>query len=188
VSDRLYIAGSDKQLAETETVLSAKIGKELILDGAMRIVRTHFDLILIDCPPNLGTLTLNALCAADNLVIPSDMSVLALEGVTDILAALQTVRERLGRNVELCGVLVTRYDRRTSKINEMLQRSFGDLHHDRLLATRIPQSAAVNHAHLNGRSVLQEAPGSAAALAYRALAAELAARWHIGLNLQAPAA
>ncbi len=169
----LDLAGSEKSLAETETVLSAKIGKELILDGALVATRTHYDLIVIDCPPNLGTLTLNALCAADQLLVPTDMSVLALEGVGDILAAVDTLRQRLMRNVQLLGILATRFDRRATQTNETIQQSFADLYGDRLLATRIPQSAPLNKAHLAGKPICEYARSSPGAIAYDALADEL---------------
>ena len=71
VNPNLYLAGSDKQLADTEMILSAKIGKELILADALSVTRTHYDLIVLDCPPNLGTLTLNGLCSADQQSTPS---------------------------------------------------------------------------------------------------------------------
>ncbi|MEM6731300.1 MAG: AAA family ATPase, partial [Myxococcota bacterium] len=92
--DGLTLAGSEKDLAETEAVIAAKIGKELLLSGALEVAATHFDLIVFDCPPNLGTLTLNALCASHALLVPCDMSVLALEGVGDILQAVDTLRRR----------------------------------------------------------------------------------------------
>jgi chromosome partitioning protein len=172
--DNLSVAGSEKGLAETETVLSAKIGKELILEGALSATRTHYDLIVIDCPPNLGTLTLNALCAADQLLVPTDMSVLALEGVGDILGAVDTLRTRLGRGVQLCGILATRLDRRATSVNSTIEESFHDLYGDRLLSTRIPQSSALNKAHLAGKPIFDYARSSPGAVAYAALADELA--------------
>ncbi len=176
----LAVAGSEKALAETETVLAAKIGKELILEGALAATRTHFDVILIDCPPNLGTLTLNALCAADFLVVPSDMSILALEGVTDILTAVDTVQRRLQRHVELLGIVATRVDRRATQMNSTIETSFKDLCGNRLFDTRVPQSSAINKAHLAGKPVREFAKGSPGAIAYDALAEELAAK--IGLR------
>ena len=172
----LQLAGSDKSLAETEMVLSAKIGKELILSDALRVTRSHYDAILIDCPPHLGTLTLNALCAADQLLIPSDMSRLALEGVSDILGAVDTVNHRLGRNLEVLGVLATRYDRRATRSNQEVTGSFESLLGDALFKTRIPQNSAVNQAHMAGQSVLDFRPSAPGAMAYRALADEVAAR------------
>lgn len=170
---RLHLTNSDKQMAETEALMATKIGKELILNGALRTARTHFELIIIDCPPNLGTLAINALCAADRLLIPSDMSILALEGVGDILQAVDTVRSRLGRPVEVAGILATRYDRRSASTNLSLEQSFVDLFGDRLLRTKIPQSAALNRAHMAGQPIFEHAPRSPGALAYSRAAVEL---------------
>jgi chromosome partitioning protein len=169
----LDLAGSEKPLAETETVLAAKIGKELILDGALVATRTHYDLIILDCPPNLGTLTLNALCAADHLLVPTDMSVLALEGVGDILNAVETVRARLGRQIEVLGILATRVDRRATSMNGTIEQSFADLYGDRLLKTHVPQSSALNKAHLAGKPIFDFAKSSPGAVAYDALGDEL---------------
>ncbi|MEO0811499.1 MAG: AAA family ATPase, partial [Myxococcota bacterium] len=128
----LSLAGSEKDLSETEAMIAAKIGKELLLAGALEVAATHFDLIVFDCPPNLGTLTLNALCAGDALLIPCDMSVLALEGVGDILTAVDTVRRRLQRQVEVLGIVATRFDRRTRSVNDTVVQSLGELYGDRI--------------------------------------------------------
>lgn len=170
---RLHVAGSDKGLGELEMVLSAKIGKELLLAGAMRATRTHYDLIIIDCPPHMGTLTLNALCAADHLLVPADMSILALEGVADILGTVETLRARLQRSIALCGVVATRFDQRLSQANEMLMTQAAETWGDKLLGTRIPQTASVNRAHMAGQSIFEYAPRSPGATAYRALAEEI---------------
>lgn len=172
----LDVAGSDKSLAETEMVLSAKIGKELILHGAMAVARTRYDLILLDCPPNLGTLTLNALCAADHLLVPSDMSVLALEGVTDIIGTVDTLRTRLDRHLEICGIVATRYDKRSTQMNQTIEQSFRDLYGERLLSTHIPQTSSINKAHMAGQPIFDFDPRSPGAEAYAALAEELTPR------------
>ena len=166
-------AGSDKGLAETEMVLSAKIGKELLLAGALEITRSHYDLIVIDCPPNLGTLSLNALCASDYLLVPCDMSVLALEGVSDIFHAVDTVQNRLGRSLEICGVLPTRVDARSKRINADISQSEHDLYGEYILTTQIPQNSALNKAHLAGKSVFEFDARSTGAQAYSTLATEL---------------
>ncbi len=170
---QLMLAGSDKRLAETEMVLSAKIGKEFILRGALDVARTHHDIILIDCPPNIGTLTLNALCAAEHVIIPADMSVLALEGVSDMLDTVTTLRKRLGQSLNVLGILATRVDVRTKRINESISQSFRDMFAEALFATQIPQNASLNRAHMQGQSVFQYAITSPGAIAYRALAHEV---------------
>jgi chromosome partitioning protein len=172
----LDLAGSDKGLAETEMVLSAKIGKELILEGALEVTRSQYELIILDCPPNLGTITLNALCAADQLLVPSDMSMLALEGVGDILATVQTLRTRLHRQLSVLGILATRVDGRATRMNSDIEESVHDLYGNKLLKTRIPQSSPLNKAHLVGKHIFSYAPRSPGALAYASLATELAPR------------
>ena len=169
----LTLAGSDKTLAETEMLLSTKIGKELLLDSALNATRSHFDVIILDCPPNLGTLTLNALCAADHLLIPCDMSILALEGVGDMLTAIDTLRTRLRRHIRVAGIVATRVDGRTTRMNSDIQNSFAELFGNTLLQTQIPLNSAVNKAHLAGKPVWDYAKRSPGAIAYDALSDEL---------------
>ncbi len=170
---RLTVAGSDKSLGETEMALSGKIGRELQLCRALAITRSHYDLIVIDCPPNLGTLTLNALCAADHLLVPTDMSALALEGVADIIRCVANLRSTLARNVEVLGIVATRLDRRLLTANAAITASMTELWGDRLLHTHIPQSSSLNAAHMAGLPIFDFAPKSSGAKAYNALADEL---------------
>jgi len=170
---RLTVAGSDKTLVETEMALSGKIGRELQLCRALNITRSHYDLIIIDCPPNLGTLTLNALCAADHLLVPTDMSALALEGVADIIGCVANLRNTLARPVEVCGIVATRFDRRLLTANAAITQSMTELWGDRLLRTQIPQSASLNAAHMAGKPIFDFAPKSSGAAAYDALTDEL---------------
>lgn len=170
---RLAVAGSDKTLGETEMALSGKIGRELQLSRALTVTRSHYDLIIIDCPPNLGTLTLNALCAADHLLVPTDMSALALEGVHDIIACVANLRSTLARPIEVCGIVATRYDKRLLTANAAITASMTELWGDRLLRTQIPQSSSLNAAHMAGAPIFDFAPKSLGAAAYSALADEL---------------
>lgn len=169
----LSLAGSDKTLAETEMLLSTKIGKELLLDSALSITRSHFDIIILDCPPNLGTLTLNALGAADQLLIPCDMSILALEGVGDMLTAVETLRTRLKQQLFVAGIVATRVDGRTKRINSEIQTSFQDLFGNILLDNQIPLNSSINKAHLKGKTAWDFDKRSPGALAYEALSDEL---------------
>jgi chromosome partitioning protein len=169
----LSVTPSDKNLGETESILGAKVGKEFVLEAALRIARTHFDLIVLDCPPNLGTITLNAMVAADKLLIPCDMSVLAMEGVTDLLATVDLLDERLDRHPQVLGVLVTRYDARTTRVNSEVLDSMGAVHGELLLPIRIPLSSMLNRAHMAGKDIFDFAPSSTGAHAYHELAEDL---------------
>ncbi|MDP7039730.1 MAG: ParA family protein [Myxococcota bacterium] len=169
----LWLAGSEKHLNETENCLAAKIGKETILAHALENTRTHYDIILIDCPPNLGTLSLNALFAADYVLIPSDMSALALEGIGDILSTVETLRDRMHRPVEIMGVLITRYDKRLKQMNSMVETALHELLDTPLLEARIPQNTALNKAHLKGLSIFEFSAKSSGALAYKEAADEI---------------
>ena len=178
----LSVASSRKDLAEVEMVLAAKIGKEMLLKEALHEARSHYAFIVIDCPPNLGTLTLNALCAADALLVPADMSMLAFEGVADILQAVETLRGRLHQPLRVGGIFCTRVDRRQRNINKVVETSLRDAFGDLMMRTQIPSLAAYNRAHLTGEPLLEGEPHSVACLAYRALACELAERLGLGIG------
>lgn len=174
--DGLHLTPADKALHETDALLSTRVGRELILQGALETARTHYDTILIDCPPNLGNLTLNALLAADHVLVPCDMSILAFEGVADLLGTIQTVNERLRHDVQVLGILRTRVDGRTRQINDAIGAALEDNYGGLVLETVIPANSAVAKAQAAGLSIFQFAPRSRAADAYRALAAELVSR------------
>ncbi len=102
--DGLWSVGSDPGLNETESLLSARIGKELCLRQALKLARTHHDVILIDCPPNLGTLTVSALVAADQVLVPCDLSTLGLDGVDALLETVETIRDTLNPMLGVLGL------------------------------------------------------------------------------------
>ncbi len=178
--DGLHVTPSDRHLNETEGIIGARIGKELLLRQASRVARTHFDAIIIDCPPNLGNLTLNALLASSHVLIPSDMSVLSLQGVHDLVDALETVRERLGHDVKLAGLLRTRVDGRNRTVNEAILEALEQDYGPQLLKTQIPVNTALAKSQLEGRAVFDYAPASTGAAAYRDLALEIS--WRLGLS------
>jgi len=174
--DNLSTTPPDKQLNETDIQLASRVGREYILQSAIVNARSHFDVILIDCPPNLGNLTLNALVAADEVLVPCDMSILAFEGVADLLATIETVNVRLRQQLDVLGILRTRVDRRTTQINDAIEQALQLNYGDLLLDTEIPINSALAKAQAAGLSIFQYQPRARGARAYAALAAEVAER------------
>ncbi|MCA9544130.1 MAG: ParA family protein [Myxococcales bacterium] len=171
----LSLTPPDKALHEAEGRLASKVGREVILQAALDTARTWFDTIVIDCPPNLGNLTLNALLAADEVLVPCDMSLLALEGVADLLDTVQTVNTRLRHPLDVAGVLRTRVDTRNVKQNEAIDGALRDNFGGLVLDTVIPVNSALAQAQTEGQPIERFQPRSRGAVAYRALAAELLA-------------
>jgi len=162
----LDLTPSDKTLNDTESLLATKIGKELILKSALDITRTHYDVIVFDCPPNLGNLTLNALLASDHLIIPSDLTVLSLEGVGDILQAADTIGSRLNHRINVLGILATRVDRRNKSLNETMEASLQDLYGSFVFDCEIPVGTTAPRAQLEGKTVYEFDAASKVAQAY----------------------
>ena len=144
---------SDKTLGATEGVMAGRIGKEFLLRSALRRARTCYDLIVIDCPPNLGSLTVNALMAADWCLVPCNMSVLALEGVDDIFEALDTLDDTMGHEVSVLGILRTRVDARNTKVNDAVVGSLSSRYGRALLTTQIPINTKLAQAQLEGQPI-----------------------------------
>lgn len=172
----LWVVPADPNLEQTQVMLATRIGREFILKTVMAKAEDMFDLIFIDCPPNLDTLTLNALVASRHVLVPTDLSLLGIEGVADITDAVDTIRYRLGIPLEVAGIMVSRLDGRNKVINreltQMLERRFGHL----MLENRVPNNTAVARACLQGRPVFDFDPGAAAAQSYRDVAEELLER------------
>jgi chromosome partitioning protein len=174
--DHLHITPSDPALAETESLIGTRIGKEFLLRDALRVTRTHYDIVLIDCPPNLGNLTLNALVASDWVLVPCDASPLAIQGVNDIVRTMATIELRLNRELDLLGILLTRLDARNSTVNEAavdaLQSDYGDL----LFSNSIGVNTTLAKAQFDGTSLFQFDANSRAAKHYRKLSEEVVER------------
>jgi chromosome partitioning protein len=172
----LRVTTADAGLNEAENLLSAKIGKEMILRDALEVTRTWFDLIVIDCPPNLGNLTVNALVASDCLLVPCDMSPLAVQGLESLLKHAQLVGARLNPTLDLLGIVITRFDTRTPSLNEQvlgkLEASFGEA----ILPVRVGVSTSLSRAQHEGTDIFEHDDKSRGALHYREVAAEVARR------------
>ena len=168
----LDITLADAELADAEGRISQKIGKELLLRDALEVTRTHYDVILIDCPPNKGNLTLNALLASDQVLIPTDLSPLSVQGADELIDTVLTVRRRLGHELEVLGVVLTRVDGRTVTINEEVRQTIDEAWGELVLEQHIGINTRLAQAQLRGEPIFEHAPESRGAKHYRKLAEE----------------
>jgi chromosome partitioning protein len=163
---------SSIDLAGAELALSSMIGRERSLEKALLPIKTDYDYILIDTPPSLGLLTINALVASDSVIVPVQCEYLSLRGLVQLENTLSMVRENLNPHVEIIGILPTMFDRRTlhsREAIEILEENFGDL----VFNTRIRKTIRYAEAPVKGSSVLKYDPSGTAADAYRQLAKEV---------------
>jgi chromosome partitioning protein len=166
------LAVSSIDLAGAELALSSMIGRERALEKALQPVRGQYDYVLVDTPPSLGLLTVNALVAADDVIVPVQCEYLSLRGLVQLENTLSMVRDNLNPEVAIMGILPTMYDPRTvhsREAVEILEESFGEL----VFATRIRKTIRYAEAPVKGTSVLKYEPGGTAADAYRDLAKEV---------------
>ncbi|WP_289850631.1 ParA family protein [Actinoallomurus purpureus] len=172
----LYCAPATLHLAGAEVDLVPMVARENRLRRAIEAYDTEkFDYVLIDCPPSLGLLTVNALTGADELLIPIQTEYYALEGLTQLLHTVDLVRQHLNPNLAVSTILLTMYDARTrlaAQVADEVRSHFGDL----VLSTVIPRSVRVSEAPSYGESVLTYDPSSSGALAYTEAAREMAYR------------
>jgi chromosome partitioning protein len=166
------IAVASIDLAGAELALSALIGRERALEKALVEVRDRYEFILIDTPPSLGLLTINAFVAATSVIVPVQCEYLSLRGLVQLENTLAMVRENLNPDVRIEGILPTMFDRRTlhsREAVEILEESFGEL----VYRTRIRKTVRYAEAPVKGVSVLKYDPSGTAAEAYRELAKEV---------------
>lgn len=171
--DNLYILPTDGRLAALEVELVSQQGREQALKRALASV-TH-DYVIIDCPPALSLLTVNALTAAHSLLIPVQAEYYALEGLSQLLQVVQMVRQGLNTNLELLGVVLTMYDNRTTlsgQVKQEVERHFGD----KVFDVVIPRNVRLAEAPSHGKSIADYDKWSKGAKAYKKLAKEVHAR------------
>ncbi len=166
------LAVSSIDLAGAELALSSMIGRERALEKALAVVKDGYDYVLIDTPPSLGLLTINALVASNGVIVPVQCEYLSLRGLVQLENTLSMIRENLNPHVAIEGILPTMYDSRTlhsREAVEILQENFGDLVFD----TKIRKTVRYAEAPVKGTSVLKYDPSGSAAEAYRDLAKEV---------------
>lgn len=162
-------------LAGAEVELVNEMARENRLKGAVGPVRGKYDYILIDCPPSLGLLTVNALVAADKLFIPIQCEFYALEGVTKLLDSMKRVKNMLNPSLEIFGVLLTMYDNRTTlsrQVAEEVRKYFGTL----VFESMIPRTVKLSEAPSYGQPITEYDPTGKGAQAYWSLAEEVIRR------------
>jgi len=169
----LALLPCNPQLAGVEVELVGLEGRELKLKEALK--GAVYDFILIDCPPSLGLLTINALTAADEILIPVQTEYYALEGLSQLLSVVQKIREHLNPELKLLGVVLTMYDTRTSlsgQVRDEVKKHFND----KVFTTMIPRNVRLAEAPSHGLPVMNYDKWSKGARAYKALTKEVVDR------------
>jgi chromosome partitioning protein len=173
--DNLWIAPANRDLAGAAVELPRIEGSERHLRDMLGPVRERFGITLLDCPPSLGPVTLNALVAADRVIVPVQAEYLALEGLVQFLDTLDLVRRDLNPGLVLTGMVITMHDERT-KLAQDVERQLREHFAELMFRTVIPRSVRVAEAPSFGLPVVAHAPSSRGSVAYRELALELAER------------
>jgi chromosome partitioning protein len=171
----MAIIPADRHLTGAEVELVTMPDRERRLRDLLQSLRDRFDFILIDTPPSLGLLTLNALVAADAVIIPLNCEYFALEGLADLVATLRRVRAALNPSLDIAGVLMTMYDERTN-LGQQVARDIREFFKDRVFNTVIPRNIRLGEAPSHGLPAILYDVKSRGSEAYLALARELLAR------------
>jgi chromosome partitioning protein len=171
----LGILTSGQRLSGAEVELVGMIARETRLRGVIAPLRDQYDFILIDCPPSLGLLTVNALTAADSVLIPLQCEYLALEGLTQLIAAIRLVQDHLNPALRIEGVLLTMFDVRLNLSQQVVDEA-RKFFSDRVYRTVIPRSVRLGEAPSFGKPIVQYDPHSTGAERYRELAQEVLER------------
>ena len=172
---KLNLLGSDIRLAAAEVELVNAEDREFYLKKLLGPVRDEYDFIFVDCPPSLSLLTLNALAAADTVLVPIQCEYYALEGVTSLMSTIQRVKRTFNPRLEIEGILLTMLDGRTNlglQVVDQVKKHF----RKEVFATMIPRNVRLGEAPSHGQPICLYDPKSTGAMAYEALAKEVIAR------------
>jgi len=172
LKDRLHVVISVLDLSGVEMELLNEAGREFLLKELINPVRDNYDYIIIDCPPSLGLLTLNALTASDSVMIPVQTEFLAMQGLAKIKQVIQKVKLRLNRQLEIGGVIATMYDSRkvlNRDVVDTLRKYFGDI----LFDTLIRDNVALAEAPAQRQDIFEYSRNSSGAEDYLALSKEI---------------
>lgn len=171
----LTVLPASTDLVAVELELVDKIGREYFLSDLLKTLEADFEYIIIDCPPSLGLITLNALCAAKELLIPLQCEFFALEGIVKLLQTFDLVKKRLNPGLSLLGVALTMYDVR-NKLARQVKNEVRKCFPDHLFETVVPRNVRLSEAPSHGKSIIHYDIKSKGAEAYLALAKEVVLR------------
>ncbi|MBR4215658.1 MAG: ParA family protein [Bacteroidales bacterium] len=175
IFENLDVLPSTLDLSGAEMELSNEAGREYILREAIAEVSQNYDYILIDCPPSLGLLTINALTAADEVYIPLQAHYLAIKGLTKIVEVIGKVQKRLNKNVQITGVFVTQFDKRKVLHRDVVETIY-TYFQEKLFNTRIRDNIALAEAPSQGLDIFRYDPECKGAEDYRSLCQEIIER------------
>lgn len=175
-AENVWLIPATIDLAGAEAELVQVIGRESCLIESLESVSEFFDFIFIDCPPSLGLLTVNALTAADQLIIPIQCEFFALEGLSKIIDTTNMVKKRINKGLEIFGVVITMYDSRTSlakQVSDEVEKFF----EGKVFETKIPRAVRISEAPGFGQPINMYDPSGKGTKAYRELAKEVEKRY-----------
>jgi len=173
--DNLFIAPANINLSGVEIELAGMVGREMVLKDAVEKIATNYDYILIDSPPSLGLLTVNALTAAKEIIIPVQTEFFALEGMGKLFHTVDIVKKRLNRNLRITGIVPTMFDGRTNlsrEVMEKIREYFGD----KVYKTVIRKNVRLAEASSHGKPIVLYDPRSTGAEDYESLSKEVDSR------------
>ena len=175
IMDGLFVVPSEIGLAGAEIELIGKVDREFILKKEVERIKDDYDFIIIDCPPSLNTLTVNAMTTADTVIVPIQCEYYALEGLSELMYTIQLVKERLNNELEIEGIVFTMYDARTCLSLQVVENVKENID-KKIYKSIIPRNVRLAEAPSYGQPINLYSPRSAGAEAYRALADEVIAR------------
>jgi chromosome partitioning protein len=173
-AEGIDLVPSSSELSGAEVELVPVMARERRLTAALTPVRDRYDWILIDCPPSLGLLTINALSASDSVIIPVQCEYMALEGLSRLMETLELVKRNLNPSLRVLGVILTMFDARTRLAQQVVDEV--RTHFPQTFTTIIPRSVRLSEAPSHGQSIFVYDTGGRAATAYDAVASELLER------------
>ncbi len=176
LSDNLFLVPAKIDLAASEIELVSKMSREKILKEKLDKVRDNFDYILIDCPPSLGLLTVNAMVASDGVVIPVQCEYFALEGISQLVNTINLVKKSLNSKLKIAGVVMTMFDGRT-KLSVEVVKEVQSFFKDKLFETIIPRNVRISESPSYGKPIDKYDPHSIGAKSYNKLADEFIERF-----------
>jgi len=175
IDDKLDIAASNLDLAGAEMELNSEAGREYLLKEVLEPVKNNYDFVLVDCPPSLGLLTLNAFTCADEVIIPIQAHFLAIKGLTKIIEVINKIKRRVNKNLEITGVVITLYDGRKI-LHREIEETIKIYFQDKVYNTKIRDNIALAEAPSQGLDIFRYSISSSGADDYFDLTEEFIER------------